>query len=65
MAMRTAASLIAVSGQTTSCRVSLVTSRSGWVTQVVQHIEDFGCQGNGLCPAPETGIVRVQTEAAK
>jgi hypothetical protein len=33
--------------------------------QVVQHIEGFGGQGNGLGAAPEAGIVRVQTETAK
>jgi hypothetical protein len=33
MAMRTTTSLMAVSGQTTSSRVSFVTSRSEWVTK--------------------------------
>ena len=33
--------------------------------QVVQHRKDFGRQGNGLCPVPQAGIVRVETEAVK
>jgi hypothetical protein len=37
----------------------------GMPYQIVQHVEGFGRQRNGLRTAPEAGIVRVQPEAAK
>ena len=33
--------------------------------QVMQHLEGFGRQGNGLCPTPETGVVRIKAKVGE
>src|SRR5262249_27287661 len=65
MAMRTTASLIAVSGQTASRRVSFVTRRSGWVTRYCSTSKALGVSAIGCVPRQRQALSGSRRKSAK
>src|SRR5262249_23709053 len=65
MAMRTTTSLMAVSGQTASSKVSFVTSRSGWVTRYCSTSKALGGKAIGCVPRQRQALSGSRRKSAK